>query len=86
MEPNNTKPDNQDKNRPQTDNATGRGFKTRIYRNNINPTAAPTSNVYRAPQQSSPRPNNRPAGFTSSDLFQNEFDRGRQFNDCVKSL
>lgn len=25
-------------------------------------------------------------GFSSFDLFQNEFDRGRQFNDCVKSL
>ncbi len=25
-------------------------------------------------------------GFASFDLFQNEFDRGRQFNDCVKKL
>lgn len=25
-------------------------------------------------------------GFASFDLFQNEFDRGRQFNDCVKNL
>lgn len=25
-------------------------------------------------------------GFTSFDLFQNEFDRGRQFNDCVAAL
>lgn len=25
-------------------------------------------------------------GFASFDLFQNEFDRGRQFNDCVRSL
>jgi UDP-N-acetylmuramoylalanine--D-glutamate ligase len=25
-------------------------------------------------------------GFVSFDLFQNEFDRGRKFNDCVKSL